>query len=462
MIYIARTNLLLCLALLSMLAAPTGALAHGGHVGPTQIVTQAVGPYELSIGIDVPQGAPAPLYLTIAPQQAMDGATIALRAAPRGQSFESASTAQLQTIPPQPLYTAQLQVDRVGDWELEVQIVGGRGGGVARIPFSIIIPQLPTATILLLIAIVGLILVMVLNVTLEGIARLRQRVLPTWLNRMFGYAIFACVLVAAVFGIQQFFESAQSAQAAFGSVTSGRPHVNAGLRVEPAEPLAGQSLTLSVDLSDGSTGLPVDDLVPHHEALLHLVVIDADGAFFAHLHPPRLAPGRFAIGLTPSRSGRYTAYVEVERQDSGVQVIARDFQVDGTSASPAVAAPGLGARDIGALEVNIASSLTPLRAGRQATLTFSFTQGGAQMTDMQPWLGMAGHLIARSADGVIYSHIHAAEVAPPLDPLTTAMRYGPDIRFAYTFPQPGRYQVWGQFRRDGAIVTVPLLVEVEP
>ena len=34
MSYRARTNLLFCLALLSMLAAPTGALAHGGHVRP--------------------------------------------------------------------------------------------------------------------------------------------------------------------------------------------------------------------------------------------------------------------------------------------------------------------------------------------------------------------------------------------------------------------------------------------
>jgi hypothetical protein len=42
------------------------------------------------------------------------------------------------------------------------------------------------------------------------------------------------------------------------------------------------------------------------------------------------------------------------------------------------------------------------------------------------------------------------------------MHYGPNIRFAYTFPQPGRYQLWGQFRHAGAIVTVPLLVEVEP
>ena len=39
--------------------------------------------------------------------------------------------------------------------------------------------------------------------------------------------------------------------------------------------------------------------------------------------------------------------------------------------------------------------------------------------------------------------------------------YGPAIQFVYTFPQPGRYQLWGQFKRNGAIVTVPVSVEVE-
>src|SRR5262249_55580640 len=145
---------------------------------------------------------------------------------------------------------------------------------------------------------------------------------------------------------------------------------------------------------------------------MHLVVIDSEGAFFAHLHPPRVAPGRFAIGLTPDRPGRYTAYVEIERQDSGVQVIARDFQVGGAAARPAPPAPGLGARDVGDVRVTVASSLAPLRAGHQATLTFSFSRGGAPVLDMQPWLGMAGHLIARSADGTVYGHIHAAERTP--------------------------------------------------
>ena len=43
MIFRARTNLRFGLALLLALATLIGALAHGGHAGPTQIVTQAVG-----------------------------------------------------------------------------------------------------------------------------------------------------------------------------------------------------------------------------------------------------------------------------------------------------------------------------------------------------------------------------------------------------------------------------------
>jgi hypothetical protein len=74
---------------------------------------------------------------------------------------------------------------------------------------------------------------------------------------------------------------------------------------------------------------------------------------------------------------------------------------------------------------------------------------------------MAGHLIARSADGAIFGHIHAAAPMAPAGVAGTGMRYGPDIRFAYTFPQPGRYQLWGQFKHGGTIVTVPVVVEVE-
>src|SRR4051812_35514370 len=34
--------------------------------------------------------------------------------------------------------------------------------------------------------------------------------------------------------------------------------------------------------------------------------------------------------------------------------------------------------------------------------------------------------------------------------------------FVYTFPRLGRYQLWGQFKHAGEIVTVPLTVDVVP
>ena len=73
--------------LVAMLAllAPARALAHGGHrPANIQTFTQAVGPYELAVTLELPLSVPSPLYLTIAPQGDVAGATMQFRAVPRG------------------------------------------------------------------------------------------------------------------------------------------------------------------------------------------------------------------------------------------------------------------------------------------------------------------------------------------------------------------------------------------
>jgi hypothetical protein len=460
-------NRALLLAVVSLaVAVPGSAFAHGGHTGPMQTFTQQFGPYEIAITVEIPPSAPAPLYLDIAPQQDMDGVTMRFRAAPRGQSFDGKPIAEVQgAAGPQGVYFTQLDVDRFGDWDLEASVSGPKGGGSARIPFTIAAQPLPAGSIGLFVGLGGLVALMIASIALAAISQRRGRAAPAWANWLIGQAMFACLIIAVIFGIQQFSVAAQSAQASADPTLSllgaGRPHANLALHTTPDLPQAGQPLTLTLDLSDGSTGLPVDDLTPHHESLVHLVVISADGGFYSHIHPPRLAPGRYAIAISPDRPGRYTAYAEIQRQDSGTQVLARDFELAGAAAPAVQPAPGFGPREAAGMQVNVSSSLAPLRAGRQATLTFSFSRAGAPVADLQPWLGMGGHMIARAADGATFAHVHAVGPMSPSGVLASGVAYGPDIRFVYTFPQPGRYQIWGQFRHAQQIVTVPLEVTVE-
>ncbi len=456
---------LLILIVVVAISGPGLALAHGGHAGPAQTFTQAIGPYELAITIEIPSAAPAPLYLDILPQSDIGGATLSFRAVPRGLSFDGAPVAQVQGIAgPQGIYYTQLDIDRLGDWELEARVAGPKGAGVARIPFTIAAAPFAPGSIGLFVALGGLVLLMISNIIVSVIAQRRDRPAPAWVNWLIGQGMFACLIAASIYGVQQFSAAIQNAQAAASAtpVTLGRPHANLALHSAPAAPLAGEPMTMTLDLSDGSTGLPIDDLITHHESLLHLVVISADGAFYSHIHPPRVAPGRFAIAITPDRPGRYTAYAEIERRDSGTQVIARDFVVGGTGFGRPAQFQALGARrQVADMQVQVSSSLANLQAGKQATFTFSFSKDGKPVGDLQPWLGMGGHMIARSDDGAIFAHIHAFGPMAPSGILETGVNYGPDIQFVYTFPQPGRYQIWGQFRHAEQIVTVPLEVEVK-
>lgn len=450
---------LLALALLAALLLPASARAHGDNTGPVQTYTQAVGPYELAVTLELPASTPGTVFIDVLPQVPVDGATMQFRAAPRGQGFDRAQAVELEGLAgPPTTYLTDLPVDRDGDWELEVRIDGPSGAGVATIPFALTTAPLPATTLALSGAVGLLVLLMVSNIATAAVAQRRGRPAPRWWSTLVGQGMFACLIVVAVLGVQQMAESWRAASAPPAS--GGRPHANMALGVSPAAPEAGQPATLTLDLTDGATGQPVEDLIPHHEALMHLVIIDQSGGFFAHVHPPRTGPGRYEIGLTPDRPGRYTAYAEIVRQDSGSQLLAREFQVYGEPGAADDPAPGLGSRQVGDLQVDVAASSDSIRAGRQTTLTFSFQSGGRPVQDVEPWLGMAGHLVARSDDGVTYSHVHAAEPMAPTGIAGSGTRYGPDIRFAYTFPQPGRYQLWAQFRHAGQIVTVPLTLDV--
>src|SRR5439155_3245333 len=79
-------------------------------------------------------------------------------------------------------------------------------------------------------------------------------------------------------------------------------------------------------------------------------------------------------------------------------------------------------------------------AGKVATVTATITRDGVPVTDLQPYLGAYGHLVALRASDLDYLHVH------PYDGPA-----GPDIKFGVEVPTAGRYRLFLDFQHGGRV-----------
>lgn len=435
--------------------AVSPASAHVGDAGPVQTIVMDAGPYELAVTMTIPQALPGPLLMDIVPDGEPIPDTFEVRLTRYGSPFPERPAALL-TLGSALSATTRLDIDAPGDWEVEILARGASGEGVMRLPVTVFQPPLPPTTIPLAIALGVLVVSLLAGAALSAGGR-HARPTVAGVLRFLNYAAFASAVASAVLAWLQFTPLQAETTPATPVYSGGAPHINLLLATDPRSPSAGAPVTLSLDLRDGATGLPADDFSPHHEALLHLAVVDESGGFFAHLHPARLAPGVYAVTFTPDRPGAYTVYVELMRHGGSLQVVTGRFTVTGHMQVAVAPLPGLGVHDVGGLRVEVRASPEPLRSGRLTTLSLVVSDENGPVRDLEPWLGMGGHLMMRNADLELFSHIHAsAPVAAP----GSALRYGPELRFVHNFPRSGIYQAWFQFRHAGRIITVPVALNV--
>ncbi|MGB9753110.1 hypothetical protein [Roseiflexus castenholzii] len=444
-------------ALMALATVPS-ASAHVGDAGPVQTIVMDAGPYELAITMTIPPALPGPLLVDIAPDDEPFPETFEVRLTRYGSPFPE-KPAALLTLGSAISVTTRLDIDAPGDWEVEIVARGASGEGVMRLPVTVFQPPLPPTTVPLAVAL-GVLVVSLLAGAAVGAGGRHTRPGFASALRLLNYAAFAAATASAVLAWLQFTPLQAETTPAVPIYSGGAPHINLLLATEPQTPDVNAPLVMTLDLRDGATGLPADDLSPHHDALLHLAVVDDSGGFFAHMHPARVAPGVYAVTLIPDRPGTYTAYAELMRHGGSLQVVTGRFAVGGqvqidTAPPPA---PGLGVRSIGDLTVEVRAQPTPLRSGQLTTLSVIVSDADGPVRDLEPWLGMGGHLMMRHISEALFSHIHAA--APMAAPGST-LRYGPELRFVHNFPRSGIYQAWFQFRRAGQVMTVPVTLEVQ-
>jgi hypothetical protein len=76
------------------------------------------------------------------------------------------------------------------------------------------------------------------------------------------------------------------------------------------------------------------------------------------------------------------------------------------------------------------------------------------VTDLQPYLGAYGHLVALREGDLAYLHVH-----PDGHPGDGTTAPGPDVVFGAEVPSPGRYLLFLDFRHDGEVHTAPFVVD---
>jgi len=237
--------------------------------------------------------------------------------------------------------------------------------------------------------------------------------------------------------------------------------VPAGLQVsqdgytlgEIASPtLAGRSGTLSFRILDAD-GDPVrryDDL---HEKQLHLIVVRSDTGEFRHVHPTLGPDGTWSIDWAWPTGGTYRVFADFQASGGpGQLTLGRNVDVVG-DLQPAALPAASRTATVDGYTVTLAGDLTT--AGGPLTLTV--TRDGAPVTDLDPYLGAYGHLVALRTGDLAYLHVH-----PEGEPGDGVTAPGPDITFHAQAPSVGTYRLFLDFQHEGTVRTAEFTVPVGP
>jgi P-type Cu+ transporter len=243
----------------------------------------------------------------------------------------------------------------------------------------------------------------------------------------------------------------------------------------PIQP--GVPTSLVYRLMRAATGTPLADVVVSHEKPIHLIAVRRDLTEFQHVHPESTgSPGEYAIDVTFPVAGTYLLFAEFARA-SGEHALLRDEPVVGTPSTQAIAlvydrAPRVLGDDIDDVQVSLLGA-DAVWVGRESRLSFrvEYPRTGTPVRDLQPYLGAPAHVVILSQDGQTFAHTHGTPspegdhtsaghgAAGVHDEHEAAAKYGPEITFHHTFPAPGSYKVWGQFKDHlGRVLTADFVV----
>lgn len=196
-----------------------------------------------------------------------------------------------------------------------------------------------------------------------------------------------------------------------------------------------------------SSGRPLLDYTEAHEKDLHLIVVRRDLSGFQHVHPVLdRDTGVWSVPVDLS-GGTWRVVADFVPDGWDPLTLADDLSVAGEFTPVPLPAASASA-EVDGYTVHLSGSTAP---GAPTTLTAHVTRDGEPVTDLEPYLGAYGHLVALRRGDLGYLHVHpTGEVGAGA---------GPEIEFATTFPTHGSYRLFLDFKHDGEVRTAEFTVE---
>ncbi|WP_026100460.1 hypothetical protein [Fortiea contorta] len=211
---------------------------------------------------------------------------------------------------------------------------------------------------------------------------------------------------------------------------------------------------LAIDVTD-KEGKKIANFDQFQEKLMHLIVVSDDLQSFNHIHPIYKGNGRFEVEANFPHSGSYSLFSDYKVAGKAEQVSVLKAEVPGNSPT----APKIDlatTKTFGNTKANLKLSQSTIKTGQEVHLIFNLQDAASNqpLKDLKPYLGERGHLVILKQSLPLtqadYIHAHAMKNTPDAE-----------VHFITSFPKPGKYKMWGQFNRNGKIVTADFWVDVQ-
>lgn len=210
---------------------------------------------------------------------------------------------------------------------------------------------------------------------------------------------------------------------------------------------AGDDVPVSFTI-EGPDGSPVTEYDEEHEKELHLIAVRRDFSGFQHVHPERGEDGTWSTSLDLT-AGQWRMFADFKASGAEPITLGNDLAVQGDY-QPAAPSAETRTATVDGYSVTLEGAIVP---GEEARLTLSVTKDGAPVTDLEPYLGAYGHLVALRAGDLAYLHVH-----PEGTPGDGRTEPGPDVVFFAEVPSADRYHLYLDFKHEGVVRTAAFAV----